>query len=308
MKKTLKSGWARWSWRWGCAASGQAFGGETTEPVFRPPLIKQVSAQQTVQPAVPTPAESPAAEPQQVPTSRWDAQEPIQTPEQATWSRDGGCDGMLSATCYGPGCQFIVGIEATFFWPQFSRDVSEHRLQQRAWVDVNDRQQRRARIGRRQPAGWSAHHAGRARRMLGPGRPLLEFCANSGNNFTPALPDADSKRHPAVRHVQRLHGRPRSAAPLLLAELGYVRLRRRALRLGEQRSQSVDPEHASDDDLVQSPGVRRPAVQRCRRDVRRVRPATAVLRRRCLEGLLHEPLLDLCGATASPTCRPTLRR
>lgn len=106
----------------GCAASSSALGGEFTEPVFRPPLIQQVSAQQTVPPAAPSAPSVPAAEaPQQVPTSRWDMQEPLQTPEGslATAAPDGNC--AVCTTCCDPGLQFVVGVEATMFWPQISR-------------------------------------------------------------------------------------------------------------------------------------------------------------------------------------------
>ena len=106
----------------GCAAGSSALGGEFTEPVFRPPLIQQVSAQQTVPAATgAAPAVDPAAAPQQVPTSRWDVQEPIQTPENSLTiaGPNGNC--AACTTCYDPCCQFIVGIEATMFWPQISR-------------------------------------------------------------------------------------------------------------------------------------------------------------------------------------------
>jgi len=105
----------------GCAAGSSALGGEFTEPVFRPPLIQQVSAQQTIPQAAPSPPTVPATgEPQQVPTSRWDAQEPIQTPEAPlTGVGPNGC--AACTTCYDPCLQFVVGVEATMFWPQISR-------------------------------------------------------------------------------------------------------------------------------------------------------------------------------------------
>src|SRR5690349_2238627 len=119
MKKTLTNLGVLLS-AMGIAVCGQAFGGESTDPVFRPPLIQQVSAQQTVPAAKPASAVAP---PQQVPTSRWDTQEPVQTPEQSTGPVAAGCGQYaVGDLCCAPGCQFIVGVEATFFWPQFSRE------------------------------------------------------------------------------------------------------------------------------------------------------------------------------------------
>jgi hypothetical protein len=113
----------------GCTLAVPAYGEEDTsavtqasQPVFRPPLIKQTSAQTPVPPPAQTTAPQPP--PQQVPTSRWDAQEPIQTPEQEGAAPGAATAGPYAACpvdCCYPGCQMIVGIEATFFWPQLSR-------------------------------------------------------------------------------------------------------------------------------------------------------------------------------------------
>ncbi len=116
--------------KWWCSlvvAIGCAFGAPASaeesladsyqnQPVFRPPLIRQTAAQVSTSPATADPAA-----PQQVPTSRWDIQEPVQTPEQEglTVATTGNC-----ASCEigcGPRLQFIAGVEATFFFPQISR-------------------------------------------------------------------------------------------------------------------------------------------------------------------------------------------
>jgi hypothetical protein len=91
----------------GCAAGFPCFGDETNDesyqgqPVFRPALVQQ-----------------------QVPTSRWDAQEPVETPEQDVLApvTPGTC------VCAEPcdfGLQLVAGAEATFLWPQLSRTFLE---------------------------------------------------------------------------------------------------------------------------------------------------------------------------------------
>ncbi len=168
----------------GIAASGQAFGGEQTEPVFRPPLIQQVSAQQTV------PAAKPAPEPpQQVPTSRWEAQEPLQTPEQPTGPVAAGCGQYaVGDLCCAPGCQFIVGIEATFFWPQLSRSFLttgfDNSLGDVTIVDnaAMGSVEGNLLVGPRITLGVQGECWGLVGRYWN--------SASNGNNFTPAFPDA----------------------------------------------------------------------------------------------------------------------
>ncbi|REK19283.1 MAG: hypothetical protein DWQ37_01440 [Planctomycetota bacterium] len=102
------------AWAAGTQAFGEDILDDSSGPVFRPPLIKQVAAEETV-PAVPP----------SVPTSRWDAQEPVQTPEgQPITDMGTACDaGCVS--CEYPGLQWVVGIEQTFLWPQLSRTFLE---------------------------------------------------------------------------------------------------------------------------------------------------------------------------------------
>ncbi|MEX0677275.1 MAG: hypothetical protein WD063_09380 [Pirellulales bacterium] len=91
----------------GCALGMPSFGDETndesyqSQPVFRPALVQQ-----------------------QVPTSRWDAQEPVETPEQDAIapSAPGTC--VCSEPC-DFGLQLVAGAEATFLWPQLSRTYLE---------------------------------------------------------------------------------------------------------------------------------------------------------------------------------------
>jgi hypothetical protein len=172
----------------GCAAGSQAYGDEATEPVFRPPLIKQVSAQQTVPPAaaaVPAPTATP---PQQVPTSRWDAQEPLQTPEQdqplvATGGYTAGCDAYCA-----PGVQFIAGVEATFFFPQFSRDFMSTGFDNALGnVTITDNAALGSAdgsllVGPRVTLGVQGERWGLVGRYWN--------SSNYANNFTPAFPDA----------------------------------------------------------------------------------------------------------------------
>jgi hypothetical protein len=91
-----------------CSLSVQGFADETNndayagQGVFRPALVEQSA-------------------PQTVPTNRWDAQEPVVTPEQDALLATSAapCD-----TCAAPcdfGMQLVAGVEATFFWPQLSR-------------------------------------------------------------------------------------------------------------------------------------------------------------------------------------------
>lgn len=106
--------------RWLCAiaavlsgaAGAPGFGDEVDSDrsgvVFRPPLIQQVAAEQTV------------------PTSRWDTQEPVQTPEQEPGAVAPltGAAGPYAPECVGctyPGLQWVVGVEEMFLWPQLSR-------------------------------------------------------------------------------------------------------------------------------------------------------------------------------------------
>lgn len=94
----------------GCAVGMPVLGNDSNDgsyqdqSVFRPTLVQQ----------------SISAEQEQVPTSRWDAQEPVQTPEQDVAGIPAGACASCAPT---PdfGLQFIAGIEATFFWPQLSR-------------------------------------------------------------------------------------------------------------------------------------------------------------------------------------------
>ncbi len=168
----------------GIAASGQAFGGDQTEPVFRPPLIQQVSAQQTV------PAAKPAPEPpQQVPTSRWETQEPIQTPEQPSGPVAAGCGQYaVGDLCCAPGCQFIVGIEATFFWPQLSREFLSttltNELGTATYVDnaALGSVDGNLLVGPRITLGVQGECWGLVGRYWN--------SANNGSNFTPAFPDS----------------------------------------------------------------------------------------------------------------------
>jgi hypothetical protein len=115
MKTNIK--WLRaWAVALGCAVSLPAIGNEPEgsyqdESVFRPALVQQSA-----------PATTPSA-----PTSRWDAQEPVQTPEEDPGAAGsippGAC--MTCAPTPDFGLQLIAGIEATFFWPQLSREFLE---------------------------------------------------------------------------------------------------------------------------------------------------------------------------------------
>jgi hypothetical protein len=94
----------------GCGVGMPVLGNESNDgsyqdqSVFRPALVQQ----------------SPATAGEQVPTSRWDAQEPVQTPEQdVPGIPPGACASCAPTPDFG--LQFIAGIEATFFWPQLSR-------------------------------------------------------------------------------------------------------------------------------------------------------------------------------------------
>jgi hypothetical protein len=85
----------------GCAVGVPSFGDETSgegygQPVFRPALVQQ-----------------------QVPTSRWDAQEPVETPEEDIAPVPGGT--CVCAESCEFGLQLIAGVESTFLWPQLSR-------------------------------------------------------------------------------------------------------------------------------------------------------------------------------------------
>jgi hypothetical protein len=186
----------------GCAVSSPAFGGEFTEPVFRPPLINQASAisqtanpasgvqQVSAQSAVPQ-ATTPAAAPQQVPTSRWDTQEPIQTPEQPTQPMaamtPGSCASYDAGCCY-PGCQFIVGVEATFFFPQFSRNFLNNNFTNGlGTVNIVDNAALGSAdgsllVGPRVSLGIQGEVWGLVGRYWN--------SANWGHNFTPAIPDS----------------------------------------------------------------------------------------------------------------------
>lgn len=93
----------------GCAAGVPCFGDETNEayqgqPVFRPALVQQ-----------------------QVPTSRWDVQEPVETPELDVLApvTPGTC--VCAETC-DFGLQLIADVESTFLWPQLSRTFLETRF------------------------------------------------------------------------------------------------------------------------------------------------------------------------------------
>lgn len=180
----------------GCAASSPVFGGEFTEPVFRPPLINQASAVQQVsaQQAIPqatAPAVPPA--PQQVPTSRWDAQEPIQTPEQPSQPAAALAPGSCAAysygdPCCGPSCQFIVGVEATFFFPQFSREfLNTSFTNGLGTVDIVDNAalgsaEGSLLVGPRVSLGVQGEVWGLVGRYWN--------SSNWGHNFTPAIPDS----------------------------------------------------------------------------------------------------------------------
>ncbi len=172
----------------GCAAGSSALGGEFTEPVFRPPLIQQVSAQQTIPQAAPVPpAVTETGEPQQVPTSRWDAQEPIQTPEAPlTGVGPNGCS--TCTTCYEPCLQFVVGVEATMFWPQISRSfLNTGFTNDLGSVDiVNNASQGSVEggflVGPRITMGVQGERYGLVGRYWNSG--------TSANGFVPAFPDA----------------------------------------------------------------------------------------------------------------------
>jgi hypothetical protein len=82
---------------WGSPSFAQQSGDDASGPVFRPALVEQ-----------------------QVPTSRWDAQESVETPQQdaALAAGPGAC------VCAEPcdfGLQLVAGVESTFLWPQLSR-------------------------------------------------------------------------------------------------------------------------------------------------------------------------------------------
>ncbi len=173
----------------GCAAGSSALGGEFTEPVFRPPLIQQVSAQQTIPQAAPTPPTVPAAgEPQQVPTNRWDVQEPIQTPESdlSAAAPNGSC--AVCTTCCDPRLQFIVGVEATLFWPQISRSfLNTGFINDLGVVDVVDNSALGSveggfLVGPRITMGVQGERYGLVGRYWNSG--------TSANAFVPAFPDA----------------------------------------------------------------------------------------------------------------------
>jgi hypothetical protein len=92
----------------GCAISTTGFASDPADEsydgqgIFRPALVQQSS-------------------PATVPTSRWDAQEPVETPEQESVPLTSA---MPCDTCAAPcdfGLQLVAGVEATFFWPQLSR-------------------------------------------------------------------------------------------------------------------------------------------------------------------------------------------
>lgn len=94
----------------GCAVGSPGLADETSNPsydgqgVFRPALVQQ-------------------SDPPSVPTSRWDAQEPVETPEQDLKPMiDGNC--VCAAPCEF-GLQLVAGVESTFFWPQISRTFLE---------------------------------------------------------------------------------------------------------------------------------------------------------------------------------------
>ena len=190
----------------GCAASSPVFGGEFTEPVFRPPLINQASAikqvpdvastvqQVSAQSAVPqaTATAAPTA-PQQVPTSRWDAQEPIQTPEQTGQPVAAMAPGSCAAypcgdDCCYTGCQFIVGVEATFFFPQISRNFLNNNFTNGlGTVDIVDNASLGSAdgsllVGPRVSLGVQGEVWGLVGRYWN--------SSNWGHNFTPAIPDS----------------------------------------------------------------------------------------------------------------------
>lgn len=85
-----------------CAFGMPAFGDETNndsfqgQPVFRPALVQQ-----------------------QVPTSRWDAQEPVETPQQDIVPL--APDSCVCAEPCDFGLRLFAGVESTFFWPQLNR-------------------------------------------------------------------------------------------------------------------------------------------------------------------------------------------
>ena len=159
----------------GCAMSVQGFAGETGDEaydgqgIFRPALV-----QQSVPPTVPT--------------SRWDAQEPVETPEQesALATSAAPCD-----TCAAPcdfGLQLVAGVEATFFFPQLSRTFL-----QTAFINglgpvniINDAALGSADgsllVGPRLTLGLQGDCWGLVGRYWNGG--------NWANGFTPALPDA----------------------------------------------------------------------------------------------------------------------
>ena len=85
----------------GCALGNSSFGDETSDAVYGQPVFRQALVQQ------------------QVPTSRWDAQEPVETPEQDFASVPGST--CVCAESCEFGLQLIAGVESTFLWPQLSR-------------------------------------------------------------------------------------------------------------------------------------------------------------------------------------------
>ncbi len=171
-----------------CASSSLTHAADFNEPVFRPPLIQQVSAQQTIAPATP-----PA--PQPVPTSRWETNEseavapavnkPVAAMAPGNFTSFGGDCGDA---CYDPGIQFIAGIEATFFFPQFSREFLRTGFNNSLGaVDIVDNAALGSTdgsllMGPRVTLGFQGDVWGVVGRYW--------YSSNWAHNFTPAFPDA----------------------------------------------------------------------------------------------------------------------
>ncbi len=286
----------------GCALAAPSFGDDfaadsyQSQVVFRPPLIQQTSAQQPTGQVEPTetteaePASPIPVAPGQVPTSRWDRQEPIQTPEQEAVAASGG-QYVACPTCYGPGCQFIAGIEATFFWPQFSRTFLNTGFQNDLGTVniVNNAALGSADGGFLVAPRITLGVQGECWGLVG----RYWNASNWANGFVPAVPgavesgvilfdnfraytvDLEVQRRFCWRHWD------------MFGFLG-------SLRLGQQRPLSMDAKLLRWSD----PGavcVCWPAIQRRGPDAWSIWLASAVLRQRSVEGLLFKSLLGLVG-------------